>query len=222
MRVLYHLPLSPLSRKVRLALAEKRLGFELRAERPWQRRAEFLAVSPSGAVPTLLEEDGLAVPDAGVICEYLEETYPDTPLLGRNLAERIEVRRVTAWIDTTFGVNASLALLDEKVIKRQSNGGQPEVARLRHGYDSLRRYLPVLNELAETRRWLGGETLSLADFAGAAHLSALDYIGELDWGEMPAIRDWYARIKSRPCFRPLLAERVPGMTPPEHYSDLDF
>ncbi len=222
MRILYHLPLSPFSRKVRLALSERRLTYELRIERPWEQRDTFLALSPAGTVPTLVEHNGLAVPDAGVICEYLEEAYPETTLLGRTLAERIEVRRVTAWVDYTFGVDASLALLNEKVTKRQSGGGQPDVSRLRQGYDSLRRYLPMLAHLAETRRWLGGETLSLADFAAAAHLSSLDYIGELDWSALPALRDWYARMKSRPCFRPLLSERVPGLTPPEHYADLDF
>jgi glutathione S-transferase len=222
MRILHHLPLSPFSRKVRLALAEKRLTFELRAERPWEQRPEFLALSPLGTVPTLVDENGLVVSDSSVICEYLEEAYPDTPLLGRSVVERIEIRRVTAWVDYTFGINASLTLLHEKVMKRHANGGQPDVARLRHGYDSLRRYLPTLGHLAETRRWLGGETLSLADFAAAAHLSSLDYVGELDWTLVPPIHDWYARIKSRPCFRALLTERVPGIVPPEHYPDLDF
>ncbi len=221
MRVLHHFMLSPACRKVRLALSEKRLGFELRAERAWERRPDYLALNPAGTVPTLVEQDGLAVPDASVIGEYLEEVYPDTPLLGRSIAERIEVRRVVAWIDHTFGDNAADALLREKVVKRFA-GGQPDVARLRHGYDSLRLHLPTLSHLAETRRWLGGETLSLADFAAAGHLSCLDYIGELDWPALPAVKDWYARIKSRPCFRPLLTERMPGMTPPAHYSDLDF
>ena len=221
MRVLHHFILSPACRMVRLALSEKRLGFELRAERPWERRAEYLALNPAGSVPTLVEEDGLTVPEGSVIGEYLEEAYPDTPLLGRSLVERIEVRRVVAWMDREFGDNAVAALLQEKVVKRYA-GGQPDVARLRHGYDSLRRHLPMLSHLAETRRWLGGEMLSLADFAAAGHLSCLDYIGELDWSAMPAVKEWYARIKSRPCFRPLLTERLPGMTPPEHYADLDF
>ena len=221
MRMLYHFMLSPGCRAVRLALSEKRLGFELRAERTWERRPDYLALNPVGAVPTLVEQDGLVVPDASVIGEYLEEAYADTPLLGRSMAERIEVRRVVAWVDHTFGGNATDTLLHEKVVKRFA-GGQPDVGRLRHGYDSLRRHLPMLSHLAETRRWLGGETLSLADFAAAGHLSCLDYIGELDWSGVPAVKEWYARIKSRPCFRPLLTERMPGMTPPAHYADLDF
>ena len=102
MRLLYHLPLSPFSRKVRLVLAEKRLAFDLRVEKPWERRVEYLELNPSGSVPALVEENGLAIPDSSVICEYLEEAYPDTPLLGHTLAERVEVRRLVAWLDGKF------------------------------------------------------------------------------------------------------------------------
>ena len=102
MRLLYHLPLSPFARKVRLVLAEKRLAFEMRVEKPWERRADYLALNPSGSVPTLVEETGLAIPDSGVICEYLEEAYPDIPLMGHTLAERVEIRRLVAWLDGKF------------------------------------------------------------------------------------------------------------------------
>src|SRR4249920_18033 len=85
MRILYHLPLSPFSRKVRLVLAEKRLPFDLRSEKVWERRADYLELNPAGTVPTLVEDNGLAIADSGVICEYLDEAYPDTPLLGRTL-----------------------------------------------------------------------------------------------------------------------------------------
>src|ERR1700674_4673525 len=99
MRVLYHLPLSPYARKVRLVLAEKRLPFELRMEKVWERRPEDLELNPAGTGPPLIEDNSLVVADSNVICEYLEEAYPDTPLLGRTLAERVEVRRLVAWFD---------------------------------------------------------------------------------------------------------------------------
>jgi glutathione S-transferase len=222
MRDLYHLPLSPFSRKVRLVLAEKRLTFELRVEKVWERRPEYLELNPAGTVPTLVEETGLVVPDSGVICEYLDEAYPETALLGRTFADRVETRRLVAWFDGKFATEVSRNLLFEKLMKRLYGRGEPNAAALRVGYSALKDHLLYIGWLAETRKWLAGASISLADFAAAAHLSALDFIGDVDWSVSPFARDWYARIKSRPSFRAVLADRVPGVTPPEHYADLDF
>ena len=222
MRFLHHLPLSPYCRKVRLVLTEKRLPFELKVERVWERRAEYLEMNPAATVPTLVEDNGLAIPESGVICEYLDEAYPDTTLIGTTLGERVEVRRVVAWFDGKFDSEVTRNLNGEKYFKRISGIGQPNAAALRAGYAGLRAHLEYLGWLAETRKWLAGSALSLADLTAAAHLSVLDYQGDVDWSISPAARDWYARIKSRPSFRPLLADRVAGFTPPEHYADLDF
>ena len=222
MRLLYHLPLSPYARKVRLALSEKRLGFEMRVEKPWERRPEYLALNPAGVVPTLVEENGLAVPDSSVICEYLDEAYPDIPLLGHTLAERVEVRRLVAWLDGKFAAEVTWPLYGEKIIKRLSGSGQPDTTALRVGFLNLKTHLAYIGWLAETRKWLAGNAMSLADLAAAAHLSTLDFCGDVDWAAVPAARDWYARMKSRPSFRPILADRVAGVMPPAHYADLDF
>jgi glutathione S-transferase len=222
MRYLYHLPLSPFSRKVRLVLAEKRLPCELRMEKVWERRPEYLELNPAGTVPTLIEDNGLVVPDSGVICEYLEEAYPDTPLLGRTLAERVEVRRLLAWFDGKFAYEVTRNLLGEKVMKRLGSRGNPDATALRTGYAAVKHHLMYLGWLAETRKWLAGASISLADFAAAAHLSALDFIGDVDWSTSQSARDWYAKMKSRPSFRGLLTDRMPGMSPPAHYADLDF
>ena len=222
MRVVYHLPLSPSCRKVRLVLAEKHLPFELRVEKAWERRPEYLELNPAGTVPTLLDDSGLVVPDSHVICEYLDEAYPDTPMLGETLAERVEVRRLVQWFDVGFAGDVTRNLSDQKYLKRLAGRGQPDAAALRAGYANLREHLAYLGWLSETRKWLGGATISLADFAAAAHLSVLDFTGDVNWALSPATREWYARMKSRPSFRPLLADRVPGMTPPEHYANLDF
>lgn len=222
MRMLYHLPLSPHCRKVRLVLAEKRLPFELRVERVWEHRPDYIELNPAATVPTLVDDSGLAVPDSAVICEYLEEAYPDTPLLGTSLAERVEVRRLAAWFDGKFGEEVSRNLNGEKYLKRMAGRGQPDAAALRAGYANLREHLHHIGWLAETRKYLAGSTISLADFAAAAHLSVLDFTGDVDWTINEPAREWYARMKSRPSFRPLLADRVPGMEPPAHYADLDF
>ena len=222
MRVLYHLPLSPYSRKVRLVLAEKRLPFDLVVEKVWERRPDYLAMSPGATVPTLQEPNGLVIPDSGVICEYLDEAYPDTPLMGHTLADRVEVRRIMAWMDTKFAQEVTVNLLGEKFMKRLLGRGNPDAGALRAGYTNLRHHLDYIGWLAETRTWMAGNTLSVADFAVAGHLSALDMAGDVDWSVSPATKDWYARLKSRPGFRALLADRVPGVTPPKHYADLDF
>ena len=222
MRILHHIPLSPFSRKVRLVLSEKRLPFELKIEKLAERRPEYLALNPANTVPMLLEENGLSIPDSAVICEYLEEAYPDAPLLGRTLAERVEVRRLVAWFDGKFATEVTRNLLHEKVIKRLVGRGNPDAAALRAGYANIAPHLEYIGWLAETRKWLAGPSLSLADFAAAAHLSALDYIGDIDWSLSPPTHDWYARMKSRPSFRAILGDRIIGITPPPHYDDLDF
>ena len=221
MRLLYHLPLSPYARKVRLVLTEKRLPFELRVEKPWDRRPDYLGINPSGTVPALLDND-LAIPDSSVICEYLDEAYPDTPLLGRTLAERVEVRRLVAWLAGQLAQEVTRHLYGEKIIKRMSGAGQPNASALRVGFLNLKTHLAYIGWLAETRKWLGGSAISLADMAAAAHLSTLDFCGDVDWSVSQPARDWYARMKSRPSFRAILADRVPGVIPPEHYADLDF
>lgn len=223
MRLLYHLPLSPYARKVRLVLAEKRLPFELQIEKVWQRRPEYLALNPACTVPTLVDEDGTAVADSGVVCEYLEEAYPDAPrLLPAGRAERVEARRLVAWFDTKFAADVTRNLLGEKFMKRLLGNGNPDAAALRAGYANLRPHLEYIGWLAETRRWLAGDELTLADFAAAGHLSSLDFASDVDWSMSEAAREWYARIKSRPSFRPLLSDQVPGVAPPKHYADLDF
>ena len=222
MRLLYHFPLSPYSRKVRLVLAEKRLPFEVLTERVWERRDDYLRLNPAGTVPTLVEDSGLVIPDSSVICEYLEEAYPDTSLMGRTLAERVEVRRLVAWFDTVFAQDVTRPLYGEKLFKRLSGRGNPDASLLRAGYANLRGHMDYLGWLAENRRCLAGSDLSLADFAAAAHVSVLDFAGDIDWTKFPAAKEWYVRMKSRPSFRLVLADRVPGINPPSYYSELDF
>lgn len=222
MRILHHLPLSPQSRLARLVLSEKRLPFDLVIERVWEQREEFLNLNPAGDVPVLLEENGLAVPGGSVICEYLDEAYPDAPLMGRTLAERVEVRRLLNWFDTRFALEVTRNLLGEKVDKRLYGRGHPDGNALRAGYNNLRFHLDYIGWLAETRSWLAGNAITVADFAAAAHLSALDFIGDMSWSKAPSAKEWYARVKSRPCFRGILSDKMSGMTPPAHYANLDF
>jgi len=221
MRTLHHLLLSPYARKVRVALKEKSLEFELALEKVWERRPAFLAMNPAGTVPVLVEDDGSVICDSGVICEYLEDAY-EPPLLGDSVEERAEVRRLVAWFDLKFAREVTDNLYREKILKRFLGSGEPSSQAIRAGLANVHYHLDYIGWLAERRRFLAGDHFSLADIAAAAHLSALDYLGDVPWANHAGAKDWYARIKSRPSFRPLLADRLPGVTPPAHYADLDF
>lgn len=222
MPTLYHHWLSPFCRKVRIALREKNVEFALEVESVWERRAEFLLLNPAGAVPVLVEEDGAAIADSNAICEYLDETRREPPLLGRTPAERAETRRLVAWFDDKFHREVTSHLYGEKVLKRYAKTGEPNSGAIRAGKANLRYHLDYIAWLAERRNWLAGDAFSLADIAAGAHLSVLDYLDEVRWDEFEETKLWYQRIKSRPSFRPLLTDQAPGFRPPRHYADLDF
>lgn len=205
-----------------MILAEKGLPFDLEIERTWERRAEFLTMNPACEVPVLIELDGAIFADSHVISEYLDEAYPERSLIGGNSVNRAEARRLTQWFDVKFNAEVTQNLVGEKLMKRLSGQGYPQATAIRTGLAEIHNHLAYISFLAERRRWLAGDHLSAADLVAAAHLSVIDYIGDVPWEDHPGAKDWFARIKSRPSFRPLLADRVPGVQPPEHYSDLDF
>jgi glutathione S-transferase len=222
MRLLYHLWLSPFSRKVRLVLGEKGLDVTLKVEKVWERRNEFLALNPAGEVPVLIEEDGLVLVDSTAICEYLDETHPEPPLIGRAPSMRAETRRLVAWFDNRFHHEVTVNLVNEKIMKRFLGLGEPNSGAIRAGNHNIHYHLDYIGYLTERRRWLAGDELTLADIAAAAHLSCVDYLGDVPWDDHQPAKDWYARIKSRPSFRSLLGDHIPGAPPPRHYADLDF
>lgn len=222
MRTLYHLWLSPFSRKVRIVLGEKRVDFELKAENVWRRRPEFLAINPMGEVPVLVEPDGTALSGSQVICEYLDEINAEPPLLGRQPLQRAEVRRLVDWFDRKFNVEVTDLLVGEKFMKRFLNLGEPDSGKVRAGHANIHNHLDYISYLVERRKWLAGDELSLADVTAAAHLSTIDYLGDVPWDSHDPAKEWYARIKSRPSVRPLLGDRIPSAPPAKHYADLDF
>ena len=218
---LYHFALSPFCRKVRLVLAEKRIGVEVVEKRDGERGADFLRRPPAGKVP-VLKADGRTMAESQAICEYLDEMHPEPPLMPRTPADRYEVRRLVAWFDDKFHHEVTSKLLYERVNKKVMGQGYPESAHVKAGAKAVKYHLDYMGWLLEQRRWLAGDAMTLADFAGAAHLSCLDYISDVDWTRNAAVKDWYAKIKSRPAFRSILADQVPGFPPPAHYADLDF
>ena len=230
MRKLYHFPLCPFSRRIRLALAEHGMETEFVEERPWEKREAFFALNPAGAIPVLVEDDRTVIAGIEALSEYLEEvgsgTMARVSLLGGDPVQRAEVRRLAAWFDNKFNAEVTLNLVLEKVDRRfmraSDGGGAPDMVAVRAGRENIRYHLDYIGHLVASRNWLAGDYLSHADLAAAAHISCIDYLGDVPWDANPHAREWYARIKSRPAFRPLLADHLSGMPPPRAYADLDF
>ena len=224
---LLHFPLDPHGRRTRLALAEYAVEVTLAEEKPWAPSQTLLQLNPAGVTPVFIEDSGLAVAGPEAVAEYLEETRGGhKSLIPGNAVARAEVRRLVAWFDVKFYTEVSEPVLTEKVIRRfvqmPDGRGSPDMQRMRAGLAMLKPHLDYLALLAEERSWLAGHELSLADLAAAAHISALDYLGEINWPDHPVAQMWYSRIKSRPSFRALLADTIPGVAPSAHYADLDF
>ena len=230
MLTLFHHTFCPHSRFVRLAFGEYGLAARLVEERPWEHRRDFLALNPAGTTPVLVEEGRPPIPEAWIIAEYLDETrgsaLGEHRLLPQECNARVEVRRLMSWFNDKFFQEVSGPLLTERVLKRQMSatqgGGSPDTDAIRAGLANIRYHLAYIGWLVRTRNWLGGERLTYADLAAAAHLSAIDYLGDVPWSEDEAAKAWYARVKSRPSFRPLLVETHAGIPPSKTYADLDF
>ncbi|MGA0346065.1 MAG: glutathione S-transferase family protein [Alphaproteobacteria bacterium] len=222
MKTLYHLWLSPYCRKVRIVLAEKKIDYRLETENTWLRRREFLAINPAGEVPVLIEDDGTSIADSQAICEYLEEIVPNPSIFPVDPKERAEARRIVAWFDRKFSAEVSENLVGEKIFKRFLKTGAPNSALIRAGQQNIHYHLDYIGWLSERRNWLAGGVFSIADIAAAAHLSSVDYLGDVPWEDHISAKEWYVRIKSRPSFRAILADHLPGEPPPKHYADLDF
>ncbi|MEQ6202822.1 glutathione S-transferase family protein [Sulfitobacter sp. HNIBRBA2951] len=218
---LFHVPLSPFCRKIRLSLAEKKIEVDLVEERYWEQDPDFMRRNPAGKVP-VLRLDGIMMSESAAICEYIEETRPEPSLLPSDPEKRLEVRRLVSWFDDKFHHEVTSKLLYERVNKKMMKSGYPDSKNVKAGARAIKFHLGYLTWLLDQRRWLAGDVMTLADFAAAAHLSSLDYISDVDWNSCPEVKDWYAKIKSRPAFRSILADQVPGFTPPKHYNDLDF
>ncbi len=228
MPTLLHYPLCPFSRSIRLALAECGIEAEFTEERPWEWRTSFLELNPAGSLPVLVTDANGPIVGAYAISEYLDETARGADgrsfqLFPGDAVGRAETRRLVDWFHRKFHDEVTSYLVEEKVYRRFGpKSAPPDMEAMRAGHDNLRYHLAYIGHLAETRSWLAGDALSFADLAAAAHLSALDYLGEVPWEDHEAAKSWYALLKSRPSFRPLLQDRVAGFIPSGTYADLDF
>lgn len=228
-RLLHH-PFCPFSRAIRISFGEYGIGAEFIEERTWERRPEFLSINPAGALPVLMEGDDPPVVGIRAILEFLDETR-GTSLGARRLLPddphgRAEVRRLLDWFDLKFDSEVTRYLVGEKILRRfmppEHGGGPPDNKLIQAGNANIRHHLRYIDFLIARRNWLAGSRMSYADIAAAAHLSAIDYLGDVPWKGFEQAAAWFGKMKSRPAFRPLLVDRVPGMPPSPTYVDLDF
>lgn len=225
MPTLLHHPLDPASRIARLMLAEYGVPVDLEEIKPWLREEDFLAINPAASLPVLIEEEGVSAVGLLASIHAIEERYAPAAVAGLIPAEpgaRAETWRLFEWVTSKFNDEITRYVFEEKIAKRDQRGATPDTAVLRAAKANLAEHLLYFNWLFATRRWIAGDEMSLADFALAAHVSSLDYIGDVDWGAAGEMRDWYSRIKSRPAFRTLLNDRVLALPPHKGYADLDF
>ena len=220
---LFQFPLCPFSRKARLLLGEKGVGYELVRESPWERRDEFLDMNPAGRTPVMVEADkGTILIDSWAICEFFEETVNKAPMINGTAINRAEIRRLVAWFDEQFFADVVAPLMHERMKKRLIERTSPDARVLREAMKLALNHLDYTDYLLDHRNWLGGATMSLADLTAAAHISVADYLGGIDWRGHEQTKRWYSGLKSRPSFRPLLGERMEVISPPQHYDKVDF
>lgn len=219
---LYQFPLCPFSRKVRLALSEKGVAYDLQRENPWEASEAFYALNPAGRTPVIHEPDrNLTLIDSQAICEYFEETVDKSPLILGTAIGRAEIRRLVALFDENFFADVTHPLLHERMKKRLISRQPPDSKILRQAMRLAHEHLDYIDWLVDNRRWLAGAQLSLADFAAAAQISVADYLGGIDWAGHEGAHSWYRVLKSRPSFGPLLTQKMEGIPPPRHYADVN-
>lgn len=218
----YHYPLCPFSRKLRIVLKEKFIGFELFYEPFWQRRKEFLRMNPSGSTPVIIKDSKLIIAGNQALFEYIEEVYGDNNLLGNTPEERLVIRRIVEWFDVKFYNEVTNYILNEKIIKTVSKTGAPNSQAIQAAKKNILYHLDYIDYLRGDNRYIAGDKPTLADFTAAAQLSVLDFVGDVPWQHNQNTKDWYALVKSRPSFKPLLLDKISNFHPPANYANPDF
>lgn len=214
MRRLIHLMLSPSCRLARLMVGEKRIACD-----------PALSEDPRQTMPLFLDMDGTRAEGVWAILDHLESNYPDTPLAPSDDNVRRMALRWVDWAMGPFHEQVTQRIVYEKAAPKHTGASfsrTPDMNVIRAGREQLKLALAEIGQAAERNGNLAARECTLGDLAVAAHLSALDYFGEAPWSDFPAASEWYVRIKSRPSFRSILADRVPGQPPVSHYAELDF
>lgn len=226
MRKLYYYYLCPFSRAALLALAEKRLDFSVEVTKFWDKNSPLLSLNPLGRLPVMVDLNGAVISGGYALLEYLEEAYEDIRLYSPDLEERAEARRIAQWINEDLSAEVTNPLVFEKDIKRhvmpKGQNSAPSSHVIKRAKEASVAYYKQLEIFIDQRNWLAGDLFSIADITAAAHISVVDYLGGIVWDHYPLLKTWYMRVKSRPSFKKILADRVPGLPPTSYYTNLDF
>lgn len=222
MQILYHHQLCPLSRQIRVLLKELNISHTTIREDYWLRRNEFIQKNPLGTVPVLEVNEKIIIVGNYSIIEYLNDTCDDFYFMPEDILTRAEVRKYISRFNDKFYRDVTKVLTDEKMIRLLMRAGEPRSNYIRAAKENLTRHLYFMDDILKTQSFIVSDKISCADIVAAAHLSVVDYFGEINWDGWEAIKNWYSVIKSRPSFQPILLDRIPGFNPPKYYSNLDF
>lgn len=222
MQILYHHPLCPLSRQIRILLKELKIEFRLIKEDYWLNNKEFLQKSPANLMPLLENEQGEIIVGSYPIIEYLNDSFNDFFLMPKTNFLKAEVRKYISWFNDKFYKEVSKILLEEKMIRLLTKIGEPRSVHIREAKTCLLQHFKFMTTILSSNSFIISEKISCADIVAASHISIIDYFGEINWDNWEVIKQWYSVIKSRPSFQTVLADRVPGFPPPVYYDQLDF
>lgn len=207
-------------------MSELEIEYSMSREDYWLRRGEFLSNNPSASLPILvIEEDGQKLgPIIGYypIVEFLHEKFDKFYLMPDNFILLSEIRKYIFWFNDKFFREVTKVIVDEKVIRPLTRSGEPRSDYLRAAKNNLNHHFKILENILENNSYLVSDKVTLADIVAASHVSIVDYFGEIQWDLWPLIKHWYSILKSRPAFRLVLADRIPGLNPPSYYLDPDF
>lgn len=203
--IVYGAPLSPFVRKVFLCLAEKGLDYQVKIVLPFNQPSWFKEISPLGRIPVLRDGD-LTLADSSIICQYLEDKYPNlTPLLGQDAEQHAKVRWFEKYSDYELAPLTTFTLFQQRIINpSMKKPCDEDMVRL-----TLVEKLPVLFDYLEQKlgnaEFFVGNSLSLADLAFACQIIMMEYSGEtLDKHRWPNIAAHFVRIKARASIQNLL------------------
>jgi len=229
---LYHNDMSVCAQKVRLCLAEKDLAHEakhLNLREGDQKRPEYLALNPNGYVPTLVH-DGFVVCESTVICEYLDDAFPDPPLKPADAKGRARMRGFTKFIDaaifpSTATVSMSIAFHHQykpemyDAMEKARPGWLANLRQLQKGTENpafptaIKRLDKMIADMDRALAdhqgpWLAGNVYSLADIGYAPYVTRLDHLkflaGMIE--QRPRVAAWYDRMRARKPYQSALAE----------------
>ena len=199
-------PISNYYNKVHIAMLEKGLPFELDAECKPSQKDEFLARTPMGKVPFLELDGGAQLSESQVICEYLEDAYPQKPLLPRDPLERARVRELITVMELHL----------ELVVRRLYPFvffGKPPVEDVKQSVEkALPKGLRTLKSRARFAPYIAGSEFTLADCAAFVHLPLVSLSTKLAYGrdfleDLPQVKPYIKQLAERPAFKRVSEDR---------------